>query len=377
MGERAVREVPERPLAADRLVDGGGHDVAPRPGTVAVDGRRGASCWTPGPGARRSRSRRAPGTGSRAPAAGRPPAAARARAPRRDGRLGRPRLAGLVGAARLVRPGGAARRRLRGDGPRASAGQWTYPLRRGQRWPVGPGAGRTAGTAAVRPRPCAGPARRTPGPRAGVRRTRTRSGPSGSSSAISSSSSARPPSPLRRRPRHLELRPSLDDDLVAVAVPGQRHRADPERLDERLVEGRRVVVGRQRGPRGRTRPRRATSARRSAMPLREDRDLHLLQDDRDERAAAPSPGGRRSGCRAGRRCRRRSDREDRSRRCVETWRDSTPPARSPVPPAAPASRKGSPRPAPRRRPGGPRRPCSRRSRGLACRTSARRRPPPS
>ena len=39
VGERPVREVPERPFAADRLVDRGGHRRAP-PGDVAVDGRQ-------------------------------------------------------------------------------------------------------------------------------------------------------------------------------------------------------------------------------------------------------------------------------------------------------------------------------------------------
>ena len=178
VGEGAVREVPQRPLPRDRLVD------ARRP--RARRGRPGSRAW-------RWRRRR-----------------------------GGPRPPGRRGPAPRRRP-----RRSRTSSRAVSAGGSRW--RAGRRGPAGRAAAGRTGRADGRRRPTPARGGRTRGPPPGVSRTinRSSSSSSSSSSAASASSSTSGSAAIAKA--------SMTSRLV-VLVPGQRHRADPELLGDRGLE---------------------------------------------------------------------------------------------------------------------------------------------
>ena len=127
----------------------------------------------------------------------------------------------------------------------------------------------------------------------------------------------------------LGLRPRLDQDQLVVDVPAECQRPRPERLVERLVERSGVVDDVRRV---RRRPRRpGAPARKGGRPA--GRPGRRPGPSRARcwrtRAGRRGPAGRTSDRRAGRRCRPRSARGDRTDSGVETCPDSIP-KRSPT-----------------------------------------------
>jgi len=155
-------------------------------------------------------------------------------------------------------------------------------------WPSGSTAGRRRGTVDGRRDDLEGPGGEAKAWR-GSSRTRIRSPSSSVSSAATSSasgasSSASSASSVISRASH--------DDALVVAVPDDRHRAHPERLGHRFLQGRRDRSRRRVDPRARPRRGCARSARQFRQSFGQKRDLDLLERDRDHASALSKPAGR-------------------------------------------------------------------------------------
>ena len=265
---------------------------------------------------RRSRSRRLPGRGSRGPGAG--PPRAEEPAPARRGRTAR------TATPRRPRRDGAPRRRAASvDVPVAARAEVAGRVERLAAERAGRPSGRD------RPEGAFGE-----GPGAGRRQPH-----------------ADEIGPVRVVVGDLELLPLVLLLVLVVVLLLVRPGRGPRRRSPRCRRSRRASscrrgrppraarrgapCRRRRGRAPRGRERRGGQPRRGGAPSAPPGPGPAPSPARRRRGSRPaSPGGRRSDCRAGRRCRRRSGRAGRSRRCVEAWRDSTLPRREPPGPAS-------------------------------------------